>query len=115
VNGEQFVAHATFAVRAVLDGIFGRLRPWLALGGGLSVADYQAPVSTSLPTGAGAVGPAGLVQIVAGLAVAVYDSFEVGLHGEMDLTFSSQTADMPPREPFSPGFGVLALDLGFRF
>src|SRR5438105_4115090 len=41
------LAHATFAALLVLDALLGRLRPWLAVGGGFSVADYEEPMTAT--------------------------------------------------------------------
>ena len=34
---DEYLSHMTFAALVVLDGIFGRVRPWIAVGAGLSV------------------------------------------------------------------------------
>jgi hypothetical protein len=115
-NQEQ-LAHATFAGVIVLDALVGpadRLRPFLAVGGGLSVGDYEdanAPVGTPRSL----TEALGLLHLKAGLAVRLYAGFEVGAHVEANLTFSTTTAGAPPVQVFQPGFLEVALDLGFRF
>jgi hypothetical protein len=111
-SGTQFVAHATFAAMAVLDGIAGRVRPWLALGGGLSVANYESPATVSDPKGASLVGVAGLVKVAAGVGVEVYQGFELGLRADYDATLSSKSVN--GTSVWQPGFFSLGLDLGFR-
>ncbi len=107
LSGTQFLSHATFGVALQIDGIYGRVRPWGSVGGGMSVAVYEEPALPGIK-GASLVGVAGLVQLALGLAVRVYESFELGLHGEFNFTFS----DTPE---FTPGLFALALDIGFRF
>src|SRR6185503_13366381 len=41
--GTQALAHATFGASLFIDGLYSRLRPWLSVGGGMSVASYDAP------------------------------------------------------------------------
>jgi len=57
----------------------------------------------------------GLVQLSLGVGVRVWGSFELGLHGEFDFTFSNVTVGDPPKPVFQPGLFALGLDLGFRF
>jgi hypothetical protein len=112
----QALSHATFAALAILDGLFGRLRPWVGIGGGFSVAGYDDPSvngSPPMPVHLATVVP--LVQVAAGLGVQVYESFEIGLRTDVNLTFSSAAAGQPPRTVFEPGLATLSLDLGFRF
>jgi hypothetical protein len=113
-SGEsEAVSHMTFAARAVLDGIFRRLRPYLAAGAGLSVGDYQASPNAANPMGIADTTVMALVQLALGLDVAVYRGIELGLHGEVDLTFSS--ASLAGMTPYQPGLFALGLDVGFRF
>jgi hypothetical protein len=116
-TGTQELAHATFAGVLVLDALVGpgqRVRPFVAVGGGLSVGNYEAPVGINAPS-VSLVEPLGLVHLSAGLQVRTWESFELGVHAEGNLTFSSTTAGMPPVQVFSPGFVAIALDFGFRF
>jgi len=115
--GTQQLAHATFAAVLVLDALVGpqeRLRPFVAVGGGLSVGSYQDP-SAPPPTPNSIAEALGLVHLSAGLSARVIQSFELGAHAEANLTFSSTTAGMPPVAVFQPGFLEVVLDLGFRF
>jgi hypothetical protein len=112
-GGNEFVAHATFAGLLVVDGIAGRIRPWLALGGGFSVANYQAPASMNDPNGISRVGVAGLVKLAAGFGVRVYEGFELGLRADFDATLSGE--QVGGKNVWQPGFASLGLDLGFRF
>jgi hypothetical protein len=112
-SSSQFVAHATFAAMLVVDGIAGRVRPWIALGGGFSVANYESPMSPADPKGTSIVGVAGLLKLALGFGVRIYEGFELGLRGDFDLTFSDQQA--MGKSVWSPGLFSLGLDLGFRF
>lgn len=116
------VSHATFAAVLVFDALVGpdeRLRPFVALGGGLSVGSFQFTAGTSM-SAPGAPSQSisealGLVHISAGLQARVYQSFCLGVHGETNITFSSTTGGVPPVALFQPGFAEVVLDLGFRF
>lgn len=112
---QQFVSHMTFAGLLMLDGIFGRVRPWLGVGGGVSVAQYQNPATepSQSATNLGAVLP--LIQVAAGVGVEVWKHMDIGLAGEIDPTFSSVAIGMPARTVFSPGLFALRLGAGFRF
>ncbi len=112
-SGTEFVAHATFAGLLMIDGIAGRIRPWIGLGGGFSVANYESPMSADVPMGISRVGVAGLVKIALGLGVRVYQGFELGLRGDFDLTISSE--NVGGKDVWQPGLFSLGLDLGFRF
>jgi hypothetical protein len=112
-SGTQFVGHATFAAMAVLDGIIGRVRPWLAVGGGFSVANYENPATATNPKGNSIVGAAGLVKVGAGVGVVVYEGIELGLRADYDATLSSKAVN--GTNIWQPGFMSLALDLGYRF
>jgi hypothetical protein len=115
-GGTQLDAHALFALMAIVDGIAGRVRPWLGVGGGLSVVNYENPTPTAVnPGGISLVGAVGLIKLALGLGVRVYEQLEVGLRADFDLTFSSQKAGTPPRDVFAPGLFSLGLDFGFRF
>ena len=110
-----FLSHMTFAGLLVLDGIFDRLRPWLTAGAGLSVAQFAAanPDTTQPPFTANAVVP--LVQLGVGLDVAVWRFLEVGLAGQLDLTFSSLSTGAPPTTVFAGGVFAARFEVGFRF
>jgi hypothetical protein len=115
--GTQQLAHATFAGVLVFDALVGpseRLRPFLAVGGGLSVGNYEDP-ATPTHLGASIAEALGLVHLSLGLSARVYQSFTLGVHAEANLTFSSTTAGAPPVAVFQPGFLEVALDFGFRF
>jgi hypothetical protein len=112
---QQFAAHMTFAGLLVLDGIFGRLHPWLGAGAGVSVAQYNLPAATpnDRVTSISSVLP--LIQVALGLDVEVYKRVEITLAAEIDATFSSTMVGTPPRSPFAPGLFVLRHGVGFRF
>jgi hypothetical protein len=115
-SGTQFLSHATFAAVGVFDALVGpgaRVRPYLALGGGLSVAAYADPAAQ--PKAINEVAALGLLHAALGVGVRVWESFELGLHGEVDLTFSDTNVGDPPKPIFQPGLFALALDVGFRF
>jgi hypothetical protein len=112
-SGTEFVAHALFAGLLVVDGIYGRIRPWLGLGGGFSVGDFQSPPATAAPQGVSNVGVAGLVKLALGLGVRVWEGLDIGLRGDFDLTISG--ANLNGHNLFQPGLFSLGLDLGFRF
>ena len=68
---DDFLSDMTFAALLVLDGIFGRVRPWLTAGAGLAVDEYRKPanpMTMALAIDANAVVP--LVQLALGLDVA---------------------------------------------
>jgi hypothetical protein len=109
----EFVAHATFAAVAVLDAIVGRVRPWVAIGGGFSVANFESPPAAVSTKAVSVVGVAGLIKLSAGFGVEVYEGFELGLRGDYDATLSGQ--QVAGKNVWQPGFLSLALDLGFRF
>lgn len=113
----QSLSHMTFAGLLVLDGIFGRVRPWATAGAGLSVAQYRQPSMDPMMPMAGvsadAVVP--LVQLALGLGVEITHGVDIGLAGQLDFTFSSLSVGSPPATVFSPGLFALRLDLGFRF
>ena len=111
-SAPQYVGHATFAGMLLVDGIVGRFRPWLGLGGGFSVANYESPTTTT-EMGVSRVGVVGLVKVAAGLGVRVYEGFDVGLRVDYDATFSSESVS--GKEVWQPGFASLSLDLGYRF
>jgi hypothetical protein len=112
---QQFTSHMTFAGLLVFDGIFGRLRPWLALGGGLSVARYDDPPTTGKQVEISAGDEVPLVQLAAGLGIEITHGIDLGLGGQLDLTFSSRQAETPPVQLFAPGLFSLRADVGFRF
>lgn len=113
-GASESVSHATFAAMVVVDGIAGRVRPWIALGGGFSVADYQnSALTMQHPSGFDVVGVAGLLKLALGFGVRIYQGFELGLRGDFDFTFSDQQAN--GKSVWQPGLFSLGLDLGFRF
>jgi hypothetical protein len=112
---QQYVSHMTFAGLAVFDGIFGRVRPWLALGPGLSVARYRDPPVTTMDLDVSADAVLPLVEAAFGLGIELAHQIDLGLAGQVDLTFSSQSVGSPPVTPFQPGLFSLRLDVGFRF
>jgi hypothetical protein len=116
------VSHATFAAVLVLDALVGpdeRLRPFVAIGGGLSVGSFQFTAGTSMSApnapSQSLAEALGLVHIAVGLQARVYQGFCLGVHGETNITFSSTTAGVPAVALFQPGFAEVVLDLGFRF
>lgn len=112
---QQFLSHMTFAALFVVDAILGRLRPWLAAGAGLSVAQYRDPPTDVSQTDVNANTVLPLLQLALGLGVELTHNVDLGLGGQVDLTFSSLSFGSPPRQPFQPGMFSLRLDLGFRF
>jgi hypothetical protein len=112
---EQYDAHMTFAGLLILDGIFGRLHPWLGAGAGLSVAQYNLPPADVNQSGTSLQQVLPLIQAGLGLDVEVYKRVEITLAGEINATFSSTTVGTPPRTPFAPGFFALRHGVGFRF
>jgi hypothetical protein len=119
---QQWLSHMTFAGLAVLDGIFDRLRPWLVLGGGLSVAQYTDPATDMSQTTVAVQSVVPLLQLALGLDVELARGVDLGLGGQFDLTFSSQAVGTPASptaapqvQPFSPGLFSTRLELGFRF
>jgi hypothetical protein len=111
--GTQSIGEASFIARALVDGLFGRVRPWLALGGGLSVAHYnQPPGANGMIAGVVDDSVLPLVHGALGFGVDVYRGFDIGLHGECNGTFLSPTKDN--HDLYGSGFCLLSLDLGFR-
>ena len=121
----QSLAHTTFSGFLFGDGIWGRLRPWIEIGGGFSVAQYFDPDTTGTLPDVSATAVVGLFQLEVGLAVEIKRGVEIGLAGHLDTTFSDiergapAKPDMTPPPPqyrvFSPGLASLRLQLGFRF
>jgi hypothetical protein len=114
-DNQQFMSHMTFAGLLILDGIFGRMHPWLGAGAGVSVAQYRDPAVTASTTSVDIQSVLPLVQIALGLDVEVWKRIEVGLAGELDPTFSSTAVGTPPVKMFAPGLFVLRAGVGFRF
>lgn len=114
-SGSQYVSHASFAAVGVLDGLFGRVRPFLEVGGGLSVASYADPSAPMNTPAFGTIAAVGLVHLALGLGVRVWETFEIGLRGDFNFTFSSTEVGTPPAPAFQPGLFALGLDLGFLF
>ncbi|MGZ3425576.1 MAG: hypothetical protein ACXVCV_02955 [Polyangia bacterium] len=112
---DEFLSHMTFAALAVLDGIFGRVRPWIAAGPGLSVVEYRKPATPMMPIAIDSNAVVPLVEAGLGLDVELARHVDLGLAGELDLTFSSLTVGAPPVQAFQPGLFSARLELGFRF
>src|SRR5262249_22947325 len=77
----QQLSHATFAVVAVLDALLWRVRPFVAAGGGFSVASYFDPSVMGMPPKTvqdDSVVP--LAAVSGGATITVYGGFELGLH-----------------------------------
>ena len=108
----EFVAHATFAALLVVDGIIGRIRPWAAVGGGFSVANYESP-AVGAQMAISRVGVAGLVKLALGFGVRVYEGFELGLRSDFDVTISGE--NVGGSDVWQPGLFSVGLDIGFRF
>jgi hypothetical protein len=105
----QQLAHATFGAVIVMDAQLSRVRPWLAAGGGFSMASYDDPsVDGMPPKDVHDFSVVGLALISAGVGVRVYESVELGLHTDAQLTFS-------PNPAFAPGLIAVAADVAFRF
>jgi hypothetical protein len=111
-TGTQLTAHTSFAALVVFDGIVGRVRPWLGLGGGLSVAQYESPPTIDSAMGESRVGVTGLVKVALGFGVRVYDEFELGLRADYNATLSGEQVN--GKNVWQPGYFMLGLDLGFR-
>jgi hypothetical protein len=114
-TSDEFLSHMTFAALAVLDGWFDRVRPWLAAGAGLSVAQYRKPATSAMPVGIDSNNVVPLVQLGLGLDVELARNVDLGLGGEFDFTFSSLTVGAPPVTAFQPGLFSVRLGIGFRF
>ncbi len=112
---DEYLSHSTFAALAVLDGIFGRIRPWLAAGAGLSVAQYRKPATPAMPTAIDSNNVVPLVEAGLGIDVELARNVDIGLGAEFDFTFSSLTVGAPPVTAFQPGLFSVRLGIGFRF
>jgi hypothetical protein len=112
-TGTEAMTLMTFAARGVLDALFHRLRPFLAVGAGLSVGTFSSPPSDAFPLGVDADTVLPLVQLATGLGIEIWKGIELGLHGELDFTFSS--AMVGGVQPYQLGVFGAGLDLGFRF
>ncbi len=112
---DEFLSQMTFAALAVLDGIFGRVRPWIAAGAGLSVAEYRKPATEVMPVAIDSNAVVPLVEAGLGLDIELARNVDLGIGGELDLTFSSLTVGAPPVKAFEPGLFSVRLGLGFRF
>lgn len=114
-SAAEFLAHTTFSALAVLDGIFGRFRPWIAGGPGLSVAEYHKPATEIMmkPIDVNTVLP--MVELAFGLDIELTHNVDLGIGGELDLTFSSLTVGAPPVQAFQPGLFSTRIGIGFRF
>jgi hypothetical protein len=105
----------TFAALLVLDGIFGRLRPWITAGAGLSVAEYRKPATEIMPMAIDVDAVVPLVQLALGLDIELARNVDIGVGAGLDLTFSSLTVGAPPVQAFQPGLFSARLGVGFRF
>jgi hypothetical protein len=114
-QSDEFLSHMTFAALAVLDGWFDRVRPWLAAGAGLSVAEYRLPATVAMPMAIDSNNVVPLVEVGLGLDVELARNIDVGVAGEFDFTFSSLTVGAPPVTAFQPGLFSVRLGVGFRF
>jgi hypothetical protein len=114
-SSDEFLSQMSFAALVVLDGIYGRLRPWISVGAGLGVDQYRKPATPTMPvlTDVDTVVP--LVQIALGLDVEIARNVDIGFGGGFDLTFSSLTVGAPPVQAFQPGLFSARLGIGFRF
>jgi hypothetical protein len=112
---DEFLSHTTFAALLVLDGIFGRLRPWLAAGAGLSIAEYHRPATPINPVAIDSNPVLPLVQLGLGLDVEIARNVDIGIGGGFDFTFSSLTVGTPQVQAFQPGLFSARLGIGFRF
>lgn len=112
---DEFLSHMTFAALAVLDGIFGRVRPWIAAGAGLSVGEYRKPATEQMPIAIDVNTVTPLVEGALGLDVMIARNVDIGVAAELDLTFSSLTVGAPPVQAFQPGLFSVRLGIGFRF
>jgi hypothetical protein len=118
--GEQFLAHTTFAALLVLDGIFGRLRPWFDAGAGFSVAQYYDPATMAGTPSINVTDVVGLITLATGVSVLITRGIEVGLAGHFDFLVSSRNepavgTTTPTFSTFSPGLFSARLQVGFRF
>jgi hypothetical protein len=111
--GSESMTLMTFAARGVFDALFHRLRPFLAIGAGLSVGTYTAPPSDAFPLGVDVDSVLPLVQLAAGLGIEIWKGIELGLHSQLDFTFSS--AMVGGVQPYQLGSFGAGLDIGFRF
>jgi hypothetical protein len=115
LDDKQLLANTTFAGLLVLDGIFDRLHPWLAAGGGFSVAQYHDAANGDVMTTTDVLAVVGLIQVGLGLDIALYKTVELGLGGQFDFTLSDRQAGNPPTRVFTPGFFSGRVGVGFRF
>jgi len=109
------LSHMTFAGLLVFDGILGRFRPWLTLGGGFSVAQFNNPSLDNVTPEVHTTAVLPLVQLAAGLGIEIKRNIDLGLGGQLDLTFNSPSVGQPPVKPFEPGLFSVRVDVGFRF
>lgn len=109
------LAHMTFAGLLVFDAIVGIVRPWFAVGAGVSAAWFyqRNPDPMQPPADVRTVVP--VVELEVGVALAVYRGIDIGLAGHLDLTFSSLSAGFPPSAVFAGGMFSPRLEVGFRF
>lgn len=114
-SSDEFLSHMTFAALLVLDGIFGRVRPWVTAGAGISVAEYRKPATEVMPMAINVDAVVPLVQLALGLDVELARNVDIGVGGALDLTFSSLTVGAPPVQAFQPGLFSARLGIGFRF
>ena len=108
-------ANWNFALLGVLDGVFDRLRPWIAAGAGIAVGYFRQPAIDPTMPPLAITGVLPLVQLSLGLDVEIARGVEIDAGGELDLTFSSLVVGSPPARPFDPGMFAARLGVGFRF
>lgn len=114
-SSDEFLSHMAFAALLVLDGILGRVRPWVTAGAGISVAEYRKPATEVMPMAINVDAVVPLVQLALGLDVELARNVDIGVGGALDLTFSSLTVGAPPVQAFQPGLFSARLGIGFRF
>ena len=113
---DEYLSHTTFAALLVLDGIFGRVRPWLGVGAGLSVAQYRKPRHArharriDVDTVAGARRRSPSASTSRSPATSTSASAPASTS-----TFSSLDRRHPPVQAFQPGLFSARLGVGFRF
>jgi hypothetical protein len=123
----QLLVHSTFAIMPQLDFRSRWVHPWLAVGGGASVARHESPLpdpQTQMPvTDNDTTVP--LVRVAAGVGVSPLRWLEVGLSFDVSLTFSSDvggvksdaTGMLVPGTStlFAPGWYSLSLYASYNF
>jgi hypothetical protein len=122
----QLLLHNTFAVQALLDLPTRFVRPYLAVGAGLSAARHESPLPDPAQQAPQTLELATLplVRVSAGVAVSPLRWFEIGVSGELSFTFSDHRGGVLDQgtmaapamaQLFSPGWGSLATWVGYCF